>query len=89
MSDRSKSVVVIYRAKYGKVSFYGNPSLVLETSRGTLHTLANAGFVYGVDPRNLTNVKAELSLTPSGRVTNIRVLRGSLKDVVSDYGHVA
>ena len=89
MSDRFKSTVIIYSAEYGKVSYFGNPSLVLNTSRGVFKSLANAGFVYGVNPRDLREVKAELSLTPACKVTNLRVLKlaavGGLKDQVSEY----
>lgn len=91
MSNRFYVPAVIYSVEYGNVSYWGNPSLVMHTSRGTYKTSSDVSFVYGVSRLDTYNgKKVELTLTPAGRVTNIRVLKdkvdGGLLDSVSLYG---
>lgn len=75
MTD-NKAVVTVHYMENGNLSFYGNPSRLLRTSDGTYKTMANAGFVYGLQSNaSWEGAKVELSLTPSGRVTNMRRLR--------------
>lgn len=92
-TDRATLAVIVYKVESGNVSYFGNPSKILTTSRGIFKTMANAGFVYGIDnDGGLEGHKVELTLTPSGRVTNARKLRpadkGGLRDQVTDYRHM-
>lgn len=92
-TDRATLAVVIYKVENGNVSYYGNPSKIVTTSRGTFKTTVNAGFVYGMQSNeSWEGQKVELTLTPAGRVTNMRKLRpadkGGLRDQVTDYRHV-
>lgn len=92
-TDRATLAVIIYKVESGNVSYYGNPSKILTTSRGTFKTMANAGFVYGMGYNDsYEGQKVELTLTPAGRVTNMRKLRpadkGGLRDQVTDYHHM-
>lgn len=76
MSKREYLVVNVYDMESGNLSYYGNPSLIMYTDHGTFRTTPNAGFVYGAwNNGGYAGRKVELSLTPSGRVTNVRVLR--------------
>lgn len=81
---------LVFKTEAGPVSYFGNPSRIIHTSRGMFRTLANAGFVYGFEnDGGFEGHKVELTLTPAGRVTNIRKLRkfedGGLRDEVTDY----
>ena len=74
--SRNTLTVEVYRVESGNVSYYGNPSKIIHTSLGSFQTMANAGFVYGIDNNGgLEGHKVELSLTPAGRVTNARKLK--------------
>lgn len=86
MSNRYYEVVEIFKVEYGNVSYSGNPSRILHTSRGTFKTLPDAGFVYGMSSNeSYEGKKFELTLTPGGKVTNMRELTGGLKDVVAEF----
>jgi len=86
MSNRHYAVVEIFKIESGNLSYYGNPSKILHTSRGTFKTLPNAGFVYGLRSNGFyEGMKVELTLTPGGYVTNMRELTGGLKDVVAEF----
>lgn len=92
-TDRATLAVIIYKVENGNVSYYGNPSKILTTSRGIFKTMANAGFVYGMQSNeSWEGQKVELTLTPAGRVTDMRKLRtadkGGLRDQVTDYQYV-
>ena len=92
-TDRATLAVIIYKVESGNVSYFGNPSKILTTSRGIFKTMSNAGFVYGMGYNDsYEGQKVELTLTPAGRVTDIRKLRpadkGGLRDQVTDYRHV-
>lgn len=89
-TDRATLAVIIYEVESGNLSYYGNPSKILHTSRGSFKTMANAGFVYGMQSNeSWEGQKVELTLTPAGRVTDMRKLRradeGGLRDQVSGY----
>ena len=72
----NKLVVKVYSIESGNLSYYGNPSKILYTSEGTFKTQSNAGFVYGMSYNDrYEGAKVELSLTPAGRVTNLRRLK--------------
>ena len=87
MSIRNTVAVIVHHVENGNVSYYGNPSKIFHTSRGMFQTMANAGFVYGMQSNeSWEGQKVELTLTPSGRVTNARKLtKDGLKDVVTNY----
>lgn len=92
-TDRATLAVIVYKVESGNVSYFGNPSKILHTSRGTFKTMANASFVYGMGYNDsYEGQKVELTLTPAGRVTDMRKLRpadkGGLRDQVTDYRHM-
>ena len=89
-TDRYTVTALVFKTEAGPVSYYGNPSRIIHTSRGMFRTMANAGFVYGFEnDGGFEGHKVEFTLTPAGRVTNMRKLRkyedGGLRDQVSDY----
>lgn len=74
--SRTKLVATVYAVESGNLSYYGNPSKILHTSEGTFKTMVNAGFVYGMGYNDsYKGQKVELTLTPAGRVTNMRKLK--------------
>lgn len=87
--SRHTVTVEIYRTESANRSYYGNPAKIIHTSRGAYRTQTDANFVYGFDNTNWENTKAELTLTPAGRVTNVRKLKpankGGLRDEIYTY----
>lgn len=86
----NKVVVLVYSVESGNLSYYGNPSKIIHTSRGTYKTQTNAGFVYGMGHNeNYRGKKVELTVTDAGRVYNMRILKdaaeGGLLDNISQY----
>lgn len=91
-NDRHTLTVLVFKTEAGNLSYYGNPSRIIHTSRGTFKTMANAGFVYGFEnDGGFEGHKVELTLTPAGRVTNMRKLKkdtnGGLREQITDYRH--
>lgn len=91
-NNRSTLIVLVFATEAGNLSYYGNPSRIVHTSRGTFKTMANAGFVYGFEnDGGFVGHKVELTLTPAGRITNMRKLKkaenGGLRDEVAEYHH--
>lgn len=92
-TERYTVTALVFKTEAGPLSYYGNPSRIIHTSRGTFRTMANAGFVYGFEnDGGFEGHKVEFTLTPAGRVTKMRKLRpadkGGLRDQVTDYRHM-
>lgn len=91
--NTSTITVLIDSIENGPVSYYGNPSFIVHTygMRGSFRSMANTSFAYEVHNTKWAGKKAELTLTPAGRVIKIRELKfadeGGLKDQISDYRH--
>lgn len=91
-NDRHTMTVLVLESENGNVSYYGNPSKIFHTSRGTFRTQANSSLAYSCDnDGGFEGHKVELTLTPAGRVTKMRKLKkdtnGGLRDQITDYRH--
>lgn len=69
--------VIVHNVRRGPVSRMGNPSYVFNTDHGPYQTQTNSGAAYGLENDFAVgtplDVKATLTITAAGRVTNWKV----------------
>lgn len=92
MSRKTSTLaVMIHETTFASTSYLGNPSYDLRTSMGTFRTISNGSIGYKLNNGSHEGDKVELTLTPAGRVIDIRILKfadnGGLRDQISNWKH--